>query len=292
MGRPIVSKAFPMTPFKTNTMRAALLVSLVCVPVAAPAMALSYDEKGHDAKTEAEVAPTPYKSRDNTMAAVDALLARAEADKKLGLIVLGGNWCHDSQALARNLNSPEVSSVVGDNYETILIDVAGLSENMDVARRFGLPVIYGTPTVLIVDPKTQTLLNPYNTHQMRDADSVSVQDTAAFFTKMSKLDTHSVQTDAALGDHFKAMLADIDTFEKAQADRIYGGFKVIGPIITMDKDKRPENFRELWVELSKFRYQITEDLAALRAKVHAMAEAGDTAGTLTYPTYTPFSWEK
>jgi hypothetical protein len=173
----------------------------------------------------------------------------------------------------------------------MLVDVAGLSDNMDVARRFGLPVIYGTPTVLIVDPATRQLVNAHDMHQWRDADSISMADSTAYFTKMANAETRSTPQEAAMAPHFTQMMANIDAFEEAQAKRIYGGFAVIGPMVMMENGERPENFRSLWVELSKFRYQITKDLASLKADVHSFATKGHMDAVLTYPTYAPFSWE-
>ena len=40
----------------------------------------------------------------DALADVQQALERAEANDRLALIVVGGNWCHDSRALAARLN--------------------------------------------------------------------------------------------------------------------------------------------------------------------------------------------
>ena len=234
---------------------------------------------------------SPFQPRENAMADVDALLESAAAKGKLGLIIMGGNWCHDSRALVRRMNTPELAPILKDNYETMLVDVAGLNENMDVAKRFGRPVIYGTPTVLIVDPETKRLVNAHDMHQWRDAESISMEDTTSYFTKMAAAETRGAPTDSDLAPHYAAMMADIDLFEKTQAKRIYRAFSVVGPMVMMKNSERPENFRTLWVELSKFRYKITKDLAALKAEVRKFSATGDENAELHFPSYDPFSWE-
>jgi len=275
-----------MTRIKSILMMAGLALPLTIAP--------TYTAMAFDGATQAQTEKTnaaPFQPTENVMADVDAMLARASAQGKLGLIVMGGNWCHDSLALATRMGTPELAPILETNYETMLVDVAGLSDNMDVARRFGRPVIYGTPTVLIIDPATQQLVNAHDMHQWRDAESISMADSTAYFTKMATAATRGVPQEAAMAPHYAKMMADIDAFEEAQAKRIYGGFAVVGPMVMMKNGERPENFRSLWVELSKFRYQITKDLTALKAEVRSFAAEGNNSAVLAYPNYTPFSWE-
>ena len=266
------------------------VVSLTLPLCALPVGALYAEGATSKSNAEAENA-SPFPARKNAMADVDALLARASTNGKLGLIILGGNWCHDSHALARRMNTPELAPILSANYESMLVDVAGLSDNMDVAERFGRPVIYGTPTVLIVDPATKQLVNAHDMHQWRDAESISIEDTKDYFTKMAKAETRGTPTELIGNAHYSKLKAAIADFENAQAKRIYAGFAIVGPMLMMSDDERPENFRKLWVELSKFRYQITKDLSTLDSQARAFVKNGNTDGDLNYPSYKPFSWE-
>jgi len=275
----------------TKHLTGVLKVSSLILPLCAMPAAAVFAIDGTSNSKEAAVKAPAFPPRKNAMADVDAMLAKASAKGKLGLIVMGGNWCHDSNALARRMSSPKLAPILDANYESMLVDVAGLSDNMDIAKRFGRPVIYGTPTVLIIDPATKQLVNAHDMHQWRDAESISLEDTTAYFTKMVTAETREAPADDQLAPHYAAMMAEIDTFEKVQAGRIYNAFSIVGPMVMMKNKERPENFRDLWVELSKFRYQITKDLSSLKAEVRKFA-AQDGHAELTFPSYEPFSWEK
>ena len=89
-------------------------------------------------------------------AALDAALARAAARDTRVLLVLGANWCHDSRALAGWLGTPRFAALIADKYELVYVNV-GMPQtadghNLDVARRFGLETMAGTPALLVVRP--------------------------------------------------------------------------------------------------------------------------------------------
>ncbi|PCI64664.1 MAG: hypothetical protein COB37_00950 [Kordiimonadales bacterium] len=229
--------------------------------------------------------PTPFQPTANVMADVDATLLRASESGKLGLIIMGANWCHDSQSLVARLDDDALKPLLDEKYVTLLVDVGGLEHVSAVIQRFGEQVIYGTPTVLIVDPKTETLINKSKLYQWRDAYSISVEETVNYFAEMAaRGDTPAPEPE---NEAVLALLAQVDAFEEEQSKRIYTAFALIGPMVEMPRSDRPDNFNALWKELSRFRYQITRDLTALRAE----AKTADASSELTFPTYKPFSWE-
>ena len=85
---------------------------------------------------------------------VDAALARAGANGKRVLLVLGANWCHDSRALAGWLETPRFAALTAERYEVVFVNVGmpqtGDGHNLDVARRFGLAEVPGTPALLVL----------------------------------------------------------------------------------------------------------------------------------------------
>lgn len=247
----------------------------------------------HNAAAEVEDQEgLPFKPSADAMADVSKALADAKVDGKLGLVILGANWRHDSRALISKLKAPEVSAVIETNYSTVLVDVGGLEHGKDVIQRFGMPVIYGTPTVVIVDPATGEAVNRHDMHQWRDAYSISKNDIRAYFEKMVKAETRGTPAADPENPELKALLAEVDTFEKAQSERVYEGFALIGPMITMKREDRPENFGDLWNELRDFRYQITDDLKTLKGDARNRIKAGESGIKLSYPDYPPFSWER
>ena len=95
-----------------------------------------------------------YSVTADATADVDAALARASANGKRVLVVLGANWCHDSRALAGWLETPRFAALIAERYETVFVNVGmpqtGDGHNLDIARRFGLAEVPGTPAVLVL----------------------------------------------------------------------------------------------------------------------------------------------
>ncbi len=95
-----------------------------------------------------------YAVTPDAMADVDAVLARAATNDKRVLLVMGANWCHDSRALAGWLETPRFAALVSAHYEVVYVDVGvpqtGEGRNLEIARRFGLAEIPGTPALLVL----------------------------------------------------------------------------------------------------------------------------------------------
>ena len=95
-----------------------------------------------------------YDVSTSAMGDVDAALARAGSANKRVLLVLGANWCHDSTALAGWLQTPRFAALVAQSYEPVFVNVGmpqtGDGHNLDVANRFGLADLPGTPALLVL----------------------------------------------------------------------------------------------------------------------------------------------
>lgn len=140
-----------------------------------PHSANDHHEDGHHSDD-----PRPFDEKRDAMADVDAAFEAASVSGKNVLLVLGGNWCHDSRGLARKFEEPELSSIIADNYELVYVDVGYRDRNLDVPRRFKVMELFGTPTVLVLSPD-QRLLNEDTVHDWRTADSKPYDETLAYF---------------------------------------------------------------------------------------------------------------
>lgn len=135
---------------------------------------------GDEEATHHDDNPRPFDESRNAMMDVDAALAAASISGRNILLVLGANWCHDSRGLAANFERPELAAVIEDNYELVWVDVGRRDRNLDIAARFGVFEVLGTPTVLIVSPDGN-LLNVDSVHDWRNAASISYDETLAYF---------------------------------------------------------------------------------------------------------------
>jgi len=128
------------------------------------------------AASPAQPEARPYAVVPTASAQVDAALARASANGKRVLLVMGANWCHDSRALAGWLETPRFTALVAERYELVFVNVgmpqSGDGHNLDIAQRFGLTEFPGTPAVLVLTADGQ-LVNPDTAASWRNAASRS-----------------------------------------------------------------------------------------------------------------------
>ncbi len=125
-----------------------------------------------------------YEAGRDAMADVDdALVRAAERDTRV-LLVMGANWCHDSRGLAGWLSTPRFARMIHARYELVYIDVGipqtGEGRNIEIAQRFGIDDIIGTPTVLILSPDG-ALLNAETAATWRNAASRSEGEIFEYF---------------------------------------------------------------------------------------------------------------
>ena len=92
-----------------------------------------------------------FEADRDAQADVDKALAQGAAEDKITLVVMGANWCHDSRALAGWFSTDDdIIAVLDRDFVVAYVDVAHKNRNIDVAQRFGIDSIVGTPTVVMV----------------------------------------------------------------------------------------------------------------------------------------------
>lgn len=106
------------------------------------------------------------------------------------LAVFGANWCHDSRDLATMLDRPRISRLLDQHYLVVLIDAgmpqSGNGRNLDLAARYGVPDISGTPTVLVLDEQGRLLNTPDNARGWRNASTRSEDEVYRFLRQWAK----------------------------------------------------------------------------------------------------------
>jgi thiol-disulfide isomerase/thioredoxin len=128
--------------------------------------------------------PLPYNEAADAKAAVAKARARAKAGHKLLLIDLGGNWCLDCRILAGTMDLPEVAAFVRRNYEVVTVDVGRFDKNLDVPAHYGITQrLAGVPALLVVDPRTDKLLDVGHIAALADARSMTPQSLADWLAR-------------------------------------------------------------------------------------------------------------
>ena len=229
--------------------------------------------------------PRPFDENYAAMPAVDAALEEArEQDKRL-LLVLGANWCHDSRALAHHFEDPELAATLEAHYVLRFVDVGWRDRNQDVSARFGVPAVYATPTVLVIDPQSETLLNRAERHDWASAASTPLDEARAWFARWAQAGpsgTGLLETSLV----YQAMLVEIEIFEEEEATRLAAAYRDIARWRELPEAERPAGFARLDSEVEDWRRALPRQVARLQSDARrevAAALSGLAAGAPIAP---------
>ena len=120
--------------------------------------------------------PLPYDQQASGDRQLAQAKARAKARGRILLIDLGGNWCLDCRILAGIAELPELKAFIARHYEVVTIDIGRFDKNQQIARHYGVTGrLDGVPALLVVDPRSDTLLNAGHLFALADARSMTPQ---------------------------------------------------------------------------------------------------------------------
>jgi thiol-disulfide isomerase/thioredoxin len=131
--------------------------------------------------------PYPYDEAADADAQLAKARALAKAKHKLLMVDFGGNWCGDCRVLAGTIDLPSVQAFMKRHYVLVSIDVGRFNKNLQIPAHYGFSKrLIGVPTVLIVDPKTDDVLNRDDVFALSDARSMSPQALADWLARWVK----------------------------------------------------------------------------------------------------------
>jgi hypothetical protein len=243
---------------KKNSILVKLTSVCLCVIFASAFMAAADGEKN----VLSNYVFTPTK---NPSLQAETALSKALAENKYALIVLGAKWCHDSVGLAENFSTDEMQTVLAERYVTQFIDVGYLEDRRDITTLVGYPNYFATPTVLIVDPVSNTIINIDSLKKWQSADSVDLQ---VYIEQFSRFNQEETPTKPALSNN----MPPLDAFEAQQSERLQQGYRVLGPLLAISDvedgsnmtGQEREQFVKLWREVKKFRTNLQANIHELR----------------------------
>lgn len=135
------------------------------------------------AATQARAA-TIYPEPAAAEADVKAALADAAKTHKRVLLDFGGNWCGDCKVLDANFHKPENLALLDGSFVLVHINIglAGVDQNIELAKQYGIPLSKGVPALAVLDADGKVLFAQQHGEfeDMRHMDAQSVND---FLTK-------------------------------------------------------------------------------------------------------------
>ena len=143
----------------TRRLLAALLASVPLLTLAADAM---------------------YPPVERAKADLDGAMKQASRSGKRVIVDFGGNWCTDCKILDINLKKAENAALLDKNFVMVHVNVGdkGITDNFDVAERFGIPLKKGVPALAVLESDGRVIYAQKNGEfeSMRKMDPKSVND--------------------------------------------------------------------------------------------------------------------
>lgn len=131
----------------------------------------------------------PFVETANAGADIDIALASAAAKDDKVIVIMGANWCHDSRSLAGWLATPRFAEMLGGQYQLVYIDVGtpqtGKGRNLEIAKRFGIKKVKGTPLVMVLSADGRLLNSKKDAASWRNAASRNEQAIYDYFDRFT-----------------------------------------------------------------------------------------------------------
>ena len=102
-------------------------------------------------------APDIYPSPVAAHAEIAAALHTAAAGHKRVILDFGGNWCPDCQVLDRYFHDGRNQPIVEANYVVVHVNIGHMDANVDLARRYGIPLKKGVPALAVLSESGKVL---------------------------------------------------------------------------------------------------------------------------------------
>jgi hypothetical protein len=166
----------------------ALLAALIALGLASAAPAAPAPKMAIASFAElATPLPYPYDEAANADRDVTRAKTRAKREHKLLLVDLGGNWCGDCRILSATLERPELKAFVDKHYVTVLVDVGRFDKNGQIPAHWAADDWKnGVPALLVVDPRTDKLLDAGHVAALEDARHMTPQALADWLAQWTR----------------------------------------------------------------------------------------------------------
>jgi thiol-disulfide isomerase/thioredoxin len=100
-----------------------------------------------------DIYPPPQQAKTDLAA---ALTASAAAHKRV-ILDFGGNWCPDCRALDAYFHDAANKPLLDAGYILVHVNIGRLTENLDLAQRFDIPLKKGVPALAVLDERGNLL---------------------------------------------------------------------------------------------------------------------------------------
>jgi thioredoxin 1 len=110
-----------------------------------------------------------------------AVAIAAKSHKRV-LLIFGGNWCYDCHVLDEAFHTPEIAPTLNHNFVVTHIDIGEYNKNLDLAKKYEIPLERGVPAAAVLDSDGKLLFSQKN-QEFEKAHSLAPEDILAFLNK-------------------------------------------------------------------------------------------------------------
>lgn len=126
-----------------------------------------------------EVHKVIYPSPAVAPAEIQRAIATASRDHKNIILDFGGNWCGDCKVLDYYFHQPPNSGLLARNFVLVDINVGQFNSNLDLAKKYNIPLHKGVPALAVLDSHGH-LLYSQTGGQFEDMRAMSPDSVTAF----------------------------------------------------------------------------------------------------------------
>jgi thioredoxin 1 len=101
--------------------------------------------------------PDIYPPPEQASADIAAALKSAAASHKRVILDFGGNWCTDCHVLDLYFHDATNAPLLAASYVLVHIDIEHMDANVDIARRYHIPLSKGVPAIAVLDDRGKLL---------------------------------------------------------------------------------------------------------------------------------------
>lgn len=133
-----------------------------------------------------------YENVDANQEIAEAVHTASAAHKRI-LLVFGGNWCFDCHVLDEAFHSPEIAPALNKSFIVAHIDIGQMDKNLDVAKKYDIPLERGVPAIAVLDTDGKLLFSQKR-GEFEAARSMAPEDILEFLNKWKPTATSSHAT--------------------------------------------------------------------------------------------------
>jgi thiol:disulfide interchange protein len=120
-----------------------------------------------------------YSETANASADIAAAITTARREHKRIILDFGANWCGDCQVLDYYYRQSPNAELLAKHFIVVHIDTGHVDHNVDVAKKYHVPIAHGIPSLAVIDAHGNLL---YAEHE-KEFEHTSVEAVTAFLNR-------------------------------------------------------------------------------------------------------------